>query len=191
MKLLSPIGIAALIVALGLLYALGYKHGHDTAADEYNRQQAAVTAQREQALRAEYERQIAVSDETVRQLRAEKAAIAQRARQLEEEIAHVTTEYRPAPDAAPEPRPACVFTHGFVGLYNRAISPAVPAAGAATGTDGTTGTAGAAAPDPLGISPIRQPDILHHITGYGSRCQQIEAQLNALIDHLNRIQESD
>lgn len=191
MKLLSSIGITALIAAFGLVYALGYRHGHSAATDEYDRQQAAVTAQREQELRAEYERQIAAGDDAVRRLRAEKAAIAARAQQLEERIAHVTQHYRPAPDAAPEPRPACVFTHGFVGLYNSAISLAVSAADPAAGADGTASTTGAAAPDPLGVSGVRQSDILHHITGYGSRCQQIEAQLNALIDHLNQIQESD
>ncbi|WP_051298673.1 hypothetical protein [Marinobacterium litorale] len=192
MKLLSPIAITAILGALGLLFALGYKQGHDAAEEQHNRQQAELIAQRETQLREQYQHQIAVGALTVRELRAEKAAIAHRANQLEERIAYVTEHYRPAPDSAPEPRPDCVFTRGFVGLYNSAISPAgVSAAGAAPGADGAPGTAASAAADPLGISGVRQPDILNHIVGYGSRCQQIEAQLNALIDHLNRIQEPE
>jgi hypothetical protein len=89
--------------------------------------------------------------------------------------------------------PECIFTNGFVGLYNESIWPInLPTIDIAAGTDGKTGAAApvgahgiASAKAPSGI---RQRDILHHINAYGERCLTIEAQLNGLIDYLQNPQ---
>jgi len=152
---------------------------------------AEALASRERALRVEYDAQIRQADDAVRALRAEKKSIEQRAKSLALEIAHVTETYRPTADAPEIPLPQCVFTDGFVRLYNGALGAAtLPTPGAAAGTDGETGATALAEANGLVASGVRQADILHHMTAYGARCQAIEAQLNRLIDHLDATQQS-
>ncbi len=184
----NPVIPAALIAVAGLAYAVGWQRGQAWEETICTQAAAELLADQEQQLRTEYERQLAEADDAVLSLRAEKASISQRASELEQEIDRVTSHYREQPQVPAQPLPDCRFTHGFVGLYNAAITPAVqvPRSDPATGADGKTGTAGTA--DPLGLSPIRQPDILHHIAGYGARCQAIEAQLSSLIDYLQATQ---
>lgn len=184
----SPVIPAALIAVAGLAYAVGWQRGQTWEEAICTQAAAELLADQEQQLRTEYERQLAEAHDAVRGLRAEKASISQRASELEQEIDRVTSHYREQPQAPAQPLPDCRFTHGFVGLYNAAITPAVqvPRSDLATGADGKAGTA--ATVDPLGLSPVRQPDILHHITGYGARCQAIEAQLSSLIDYLQATQ---
>lgn len=111
------------------------------------------------------------------QLLQERARHAENTDQLKRRIARVTSQYRPAPDAPLQPVPQCVFTHGFVGVYNGAIGaapvpPSIPAAGAADAAD----------PAEALDAGVQQADILEHITDYGQRCRDIESQLNRLLD---------
>lgn len=184
----SPVIPAALIAVAGLAYAVGWQRGQTWEEAICTQAAAELLANQEQQLRTEYERQLAEAHDAVRSLRVEKASITQRASELEQEIDRVTSHYREQPQAPAQPLPDCRFTHGFVGLYNAAITQAmqVPRSDPATGANGKTGTAATA--DPLRLSPIRQPDILRHITGYGARCQAIEAQLSSLIDYLQATQ---
>lgn len=107
--------------------------------------------------------------------------------QLQERIPHVTTQYRPAPGAATQPIPRCVFTAGWLRDYNAALG--VPAA-----TQGTTAshaqTTSGAAPDSdaeLLESGVTPADILAHAQDYGVWARNNLAQLNALLD----LQEKD
>lgn len=97
------------------------------------------------------------------------------------EIARVTDLYRTALDAAPEPLPACVFTRGFVRVWDEATGAALPAPtdpdGAAAPADGT----GAAEQLDAGLG---QADVLAHHTRYAEQCRNTAAQLNRLIDAL-------
>lgn len=179
------------LVANAPSYWWGFNRGEAYESAIRDQAAAELLIEQEQALREEYERQIAIGVLTVRELRAEKAAITQQANELTERIAYVTEHYRPAPAAAPEPRPECIFTNGFVGLWNDAIGAGVSAPGDSAGADGAASTTGTAAADPLGISGVKQPDTLANIITNGSRCQQLEAQLNGLIDHLEQIQGKD
>lgn len=172
-----------------------YLNGYaDAKADSAQATSRALEAQYQQ-LNAEFNRQLGQANKAVTALRQANQAIAKREQQLRQEINHVTTHYRDTPAARPEPLPECIFTTGFVGLYNQAISPAkpgaaaVPATAPAAGANRTPGTAPAAAAgvDPLKPSAITQRDILAHITAYGSRCQTIETQLNQLLDYLEHI----
>lgn len=179
--------MAALLGNVGS-YWWGYSRGEAYQSAIRDRAAAEILAEQEKQMRAEYELQLSEANDAVRDLRAEKADIEARATELEERIDYVTSHYRPNAEAPAQQLPACRFTRGFVGLYNAAITPVVPmpGTGASTGADRKAGTAEAA--DALILSPLRQPDILHHITGYGARCQAIEAQLNSLIDYLQQVQ---
>lgn len=168
-------------------YLRGYAEAKADSAVVWTK---AVQKQQQQ-LQAEFKRQLDTANSAVTALRAANRDIAQREVLLRQEIDYVTTHYRQRPDAEPEPLPACIFTHGFVSVYNGAISPGgattdtVPAADPATRTDTTASAARAS--ETLQPSDISQRDILHHITGYGSRCQAIEQQLNQLLDYLESI----
>lgn len=195
-------GFLAVCTAIVLVIALhrtavtaSYLRGYAEAkADSTELWTKAVQVQQQQ-LQAEFKRQLTNANNAVTALRAANRDIAQRELLLRQEIDYVTTHYRQSPAAQPEPLPACIFTNGFVGVYNRAISPggaasaAMPAADTAAGTNTAASASATAATteDALRPSNIRQRDILHHIAEYGSRCQSIEAQLNQLLDYLESI----
>ncbi|WJN78731.1 hypothetical protein [Burkholderia anthina] len=125
--------------------------------------------------RAETQRAAALAGD----LFAEKARHALESDELKRRIASVTSQYRPAPDAPLQDLPRCVFTAGFVGVWN--------AAAGADGVPASDATAGAAAPaganDALD-SGVRQDDILAHHIDASRRSRDIESQLNKLIDYI-------
>jgi hypothetical protein len=98
------------------------------------------------------------------------------------EIARVNDLYRDALDAPPKPLPACVFTAGWVRVYDEAtgaITTGMPSA-ADTGRAAAQVTEGHAA-EQLD-SGISQRDILEHHTRYAEQCRNTAAQLDLLID---------
>ena len=171
----NPNRVSYALAGLGLGLLLGGgavgQLTYQAAANRCQSDQATALALQERTLREQYQAQINQANAAVATLRVDKQQISQRAAQLEKHIDDVTQRYQPHPGAAPQPLPACVFTGGFVGLYNRAIGAPVPAAGAAAGADRTPRAAATA--NALLPSGVQQPDILRHISGYGSRCQAI------------------
>lgn len=172
-------------------YLAGYA---EAKADSANNLALALKAQ-QQTLHAEFTRQLNTANAANAAIRAEKAALAQREQDLKKEIDYVTTHYRAGPTAEPKPLPACIFTTGFVGVYNSAIGakpdiattmPTASATQRTTAAADTTATINSA--DALQPSGVGQADILQHLTGYGGRCLAIEAQLNGLIDYLEQEQ---
>ncbi|PAK13984.1 MULTISPECIES: hypothetical protein [Burkholderia cepacia complex] len=108
---------------------------------------------------------------------AEKARHALESDELKRRIASVTTQYRPAPDAPLQALPRCVFTGGFVRVWNAAAGP--------DGVSAADPSAGAAAPavaDDALDSGVRQDDVLAHHVDAARRSRDIESQLNKLID---------
>lgn len=105
--------------------------------------------------------------------------------QLARSIPHVTTVYRPAPDAPPVAIPEPVFTWGFVRVWNAATGAcAVPEADAARRDDATASACqppGADTAGDLAPSGLSQADILQAASDYAGRCRVLEAQLGALI----------
>lgn len=180
-----------LIAAVAAFYTWSYRAGETAAVNACARTTAETLAAHEQQLRMDYEQQLEAADQQVRLLRLERAELLARQQILNRRIDDVTQQYRPRPDASPEPLPACHFTDGFVSVYNQSISAALalPEADTAPGADGKTGTTPLTETDQLALSALQQSDILHHITEYGARCQSIEAQLNSLIDYLNHYNE--
>lgn len=107
--------------------------------------------------------------------------------QLQGRIPHVTTQYRPAPGAAPQPIPRCVFTAGWLRDYNAALGVPTPTESTTAGhAQAATGTTSGADAELLesGVTPA---DILAHAQDYGVWARNNLAQLNALLD----LQEKD
>lgn len=107
--------------------------------------------------------------------------------QLQERIPHVTTQYRPAPGAATQPIPRCVFTAGWLRDYNTALGvPATTQGATASDTQAAPSTAPGTDAELLesGVTPA---DILAHAQDYGVWARNNLAQLNALLD----LQEKD
>lgn len=165
------------------------KAGYDRANSECTVSHTkALLAAKQQEL-ASIKRQLELSDQTVRQLRQDKAETARLADELQKEINYVTEHWTPPGKTSAEPAPACVFTHGFVRVYNSAIGATNSSAANMSATVRTTGAVGAASttqtPDPsLQPSNVGRADILQHITDYGQQCQDTSNQLNRLIDYL-------
>lgn len=98
------------------------------------------------------------------------------------EIARVNDLYLKALDAEPEPLPACVFTVGWVRVYDEGTG------AIAAGMPPATDTSRAAAQSTEGRaaeqldSGISQRDVLEHHTRYAEQCRNTAAQLDLLID---------
>lgn len=176
--------------------ALGIAVGFGVAAGPMARQQAAHTQQLLDAESARLDGEIAAAirlrDEQRKAIQAGAELLQARQQlaaahtQLARSIPHVTTVYRPAPDAPPIAIPEPVFTWGFVRVWNAATGAcAVPEADAAGRDDATASACQAPGADPAGdLAPsgLSQADILHGVNDYAARCRGIEAQLEALID---------
>ena len=97
------------------------------------------------------------------------------------EIARVADLYREALDAPPKPLPACVFTAGWVRIYDEATGARAAVSGAAD-----SGRAAAQGPDPVAAeqldSGLSQAALLGHHIQYAEQCRNTAAQLDALID---------
>ena len=120
------------------------------------------------------------------QLAADLAELQRKHRQttdrLTGEIARVNDLYRRALDAAPEPLPACVFTRGWVRVYDQATG-AAPMPPAKTATGAAAPGAEAAALEQLD-SGLSQRAVLAHHVRYAEQCRNTSAQLDALINAL-------
>lgn len=98
------------------------------------------------------------------------------------EIDRVNDLYRDALDAQPKPLPACVFTAGWVRVYDEATG--AIAAGMPSAADTSRAAAQVAegrAAEQLN-SGISQRDVLAHHIRYAEQCRSTTAQLDALID---------
>ena len=118
------------------------------------------------------------------QLAADLADLQRKHRQttdrLAGEIARVNDLYRRALDAAPEPLPACVFTRGWVRVYDQATG-AAPMPPAETAPGAAAPSTEAAALEQLD-SGISQRDVLAHHVRYAEQCRNTADQLDALIN---------
>lgn len=107
--------------------------------------------------------------------------------QLQERIPHVTTQYRPAPGAATQPIPRCVFTAGWLRDYNTALGVPATTQGTTASHAQATSEAAPGTDAELLESGVTPADILAHAQDYGVWARNNLAQLNALLD----LQEKD
>ncbi|WP_282339407.1 DNA-packaging protein [Pseudomonas sp. PS02288] len=193
---LVPIALGVLLVAA--IRSNGYSDGHEAAQADGNRALAELRAEyaAEKQAQAEAGQKAAeaaaakLRDEQARgnQLAADLAAEKDKRRKTTDrligEIARVNDLYRAALDAPAEPLPACVFTTGFVRVWNEAsgiaASASVPTNSGASGVAATT--LGAGAPDDLVAPGIGRTELLTNHVRNAEQCSVIRKQLNLLID---------
>lgn len=183
---LAGIGGLVLGLTLGVLVE-GWRLGaqleaqratHAEQREAQERRARLGAEQAAKALQAEQQRADALAARLAEQQRQHRTT----RDQLQKEVTRVSTLYRKALDAAPEPVPACVFTRGWVRLYDRATGAELPAAPADPA--GTTAPAADAAAAEQLDSGVDQARLLAHHIDYAEQCRNSAAQLDRLIDLL-------
>lgn len=196
LPLAIPVALfAAMYLLLGMIEKAAYDTGYSTAQTE-----GALALER---LRSEHQEQElararaaeASAKTAAKRLQEEQARndklasdMAEQQRQhrkttdyLTGEIARVADLYREALDAPPKPLPACVFTAGWVRIYDEATGARAAVPGAAD-----SGRAAAQSPEAQAAeqldSGISQAALLGHHISYAEQCRNTAAQLDALID---------
>lgn len=186
---------AAIYLLVGMLERSAYEAGERAATSRGDLALAKLRNEHQaqeltRALAAEADAKTAAKRLQDEQARNDKLAsdLAEQQRQhrkktdyLTGEIARVADLYREALDAPPKPLPACVFTAGWVRIYDEAT-------GARAAVPGATDSGRAAAQSPEAIaaeqldSGISQAALLGHHIQYAEQCRNTAAQLDALID---------
>lgn len=119
------------------------------------------------------------NDQLAADLASQRREYRQTTDRLSGEIARVNDLYRKALDAEPEPLPACVFTRGFVRVWDEATGAAMPSAADPGGAAAQGADTSAAEQLDSGIS---QRVLLTHHVRYAEQCRSTAAQLDALIE---------
>lgn len=170
-------------------YAVAKAEGK-TALEQLQREYSEADAK--QARQAEADAKASAKREAAEAARADKLAadLAKQQRDnrkktdhLVGEIARVNDLYRDALDAQPKPVPACVLTRGWVRVYDEATGARMPAPADPAGAAAPTGEAAAA--EQL-VSGLDQRAVLAHHVRYAEQCRNTAAQLDALINVLER-----
>ncbi|KIP19603.1 putative phage protein Rz [Burkholderia sp. MSHR3999] len=183
-KALTVIGVAVTIAFAG---AAGYEHGYHVAktrgdlalAQEREAQQKAA-ADAERIADDRYAAEVDRGNQAAQALIVARQQIDHLTSTAKGKIDAVTQTYRPTLSANLEPLPRCVFTRGFVRVWNSVATDAgadpLPDRAVAGGADAETG-----ADDALD-SGVSQADILDWLTDYAARNRRIDAQLNKVLD---------
>lgn len=103
-------------------------------------------------------------------------------RTIRTEIPRYVTVYKPTLAAPAEPLPRCVFTRGFVGLWNDALAGRSSTAASTTGTAAAAAAADPAADAELLDSGITQQALLENHVANGEVTFDNRTQCEALID---------
>lgn len=184
------------VLAIILYVAAFLAHGHAQWSGGYSQAKAegdqALTELKlkhaEQALQAAAESKLQLLQQVTRANQAEDQLLvsydrhAEEVQLLKERIPDVTTIYRPAPGAATQPIPRCVFTAGWLRDYNTALGVPAPGAGATAAGSAKAPWATPGTDAELLESGVTPADILAHAQDYGRWARDNLAQLNALLD---------
>ncbi|WP_160286846.1 DNA-packaging protein [Pseudomonas knackmussii] len=174
------------------IHQVGYEDGKadgDVALAELRQQvaeQGTETARRAQAdaetaaksLASEQQR----GDRLASDLADAKRELRTKTESLQKEINRVTTLYRRALDAQPEPLPQCVFTRGFVRVWNSTGDGVADLSSTGQGSSRTAAPTAEGDPAEQLDSGVGQADVLDNRVRNGEQCAAIRAQLNRLID---------
>lgn len=189
--LFSGIVALAMVVSSQARYDDGFKKAKadgDKALAELREQHANERTKAAQENLLQYQQQVTRANQAEERFLGAQDQIDNLQHQLSERIAHVSTQYRPAPGAAPVPAPRFVVTCGWLRDYNRALGADLPAPAACRSPAGTEEatwpTPGADAE--LLESGVSAADILAHARDYGKWSLTNLAQLNALLDVHNK-----
>ncbi|WP_175948582.1 hypothetical protein [Burkholderia pyrrocinia] len=183
-KALTVIGVAVVIAFAG---AAGYEHGYhvaktsgDLALSEQRETQQKAAADAARIADDRYATEVDRGNRAAQALIVAQQQIDHLTSTAKGKIDAVTQTYRPTLAANPEPLPRCVFTRGFVRVWNGVAVDAgadpVPDSSAAGGANAATG-----ADDALD-SGVSQADLLDWFTDYAAHNRRIDAQLNKVLD---------
>lgn len=183
------VSVALALGGAALAYKRGYAHGFDTAKAQgdlalntFQLAQAHAKTAAAQLANDRYAAAVTRANQAEQALLATRTQLAQQQHRAQEQIDAVTQTYRTSLAAAPQPLPRCVFTRGFVRLWNDRAAASADGAGAlpsgstAPGTDPTTD------PGDALDSGLSQADLLDWFSDYATRSRSLEAQLNAVLD---------
>ncbi|RRO03447.1 hypothetical protein [Pectobacterium aquaticum] len=204
---LSPRVVAVLLVVVLLLavYLTGRNQGYqlaqalgDTALAKQQaafnllqQQQAETQNQLLRAAAEQYQQQVERGNQLEQRYVAARQKLAADNAALQRKIDHVTQQYI---DEKGKVQPVqCVFTRGFVQHYNAAFGLSTDSTPDATATARRTGAAsnsGTTADAELQLSGVSQRDILANISDNGERYQALSAQVNALLDYIDALQQA-
>lgn len=183
-KALAVIGVA---VAIAFAGAAGYEHGYrvakmrgDLALSQFREAQEEAEANAERRADQRYATEVERSNQAAQELIVAQQQIDHLSTLAKGKIDAVTQTYRPTPNSELRPVPQCVFTRGFVRMWNAVAATAgtdpLPDSLATGGADAATG-----ADDTLD-SGVSQADLLDWFTDYAARNRRIEVQLNKVLD---------
>lgn len=198
--LLSLVLLAIIALGLHLYHRHGYAQGYAAASAQGEAALADLERQYAQERQAQAEAGQAAAQQAALRLATEvqrgnalataldakKAELRAITEHLTGEIARVTTLYRRARNAQPEPLPAAVFTVGYGRLWNEALGITATGSGASLSAGAASGRAdapasGAATPDDLASTMTPALLMANHIRN-AEAASACRAQLNALID---------
>lgn len=204
---LSPRVVAVLLVVVLLLavyltgrnqgYQLAQALGDATLAKQQaafnllEQQQAETQNQLLRAAAEQYQQQVERGNQLEQRYVAARQKLAADNAALQRKIDHVTQQYI---DEKGKVQPVqCVFTRGFVQHYNAAFglsTDGTPGTTAAARRAGAASGLGATADTELQLSGVSQRDILANISDNGERYQALSAQVNALLDYIEALQQA-
>lgn len=154
-------------------------------------QQAETQNQLLRAAAEQYQQQVERGNQLEQRYLAARQKLAADNAALQRKIDHVTQQYI---DEKGKVQPVqCVFTRGFVQYYNAAFGLSADGATDVTTAARRTGAASgssATADAELQPSDISQRDILANISDNGERYQALSAQVNALLDYIEALQQA-
>lgn len=134
-----------------------------------------------QAAAQSLQEQTARGDELASKLATTKDQLRRNTDKLNGEIERVTTLYRRALDAPPEPLPVAVFTTGFVRVWNESLNPvAMHASQPISGAAASAGSTGAADDLDSGITPAV---LLKNQVRNSEKHASCRTQLTSLIEY--------
>ncbi|KHT21714.1 hypothetical protein [Pectobacterium carotovorum] len=204
---LSPRVVAVLLVVVLLLavyltgrnqgYQLAQALGDATLAKQQaafnllEQQQAETQNQLLRAAAEQYQQQVERGNQLEQRYVAARQKLAADNAALQRKVDHVTQQYI---DEKGKVQPVqCVFTRGFVQHYNAAFglsTDGTPDATAAARRTGSASNSGTTADAELQLSGVSQRDILANISDNGERYQALSAQVNALLDYIEALQQA-
>lgn len=199
-KWFAPLLIAVVLVSAVLLfigstrqagYDEGFIAGKAERAEAYQKLKDEIQGERlehandalakAQAAAKSLLEQTKRGDDLASQLTTTKEELRRNTDKLTGEINRVTTLYRRAVDAQPEPLPTAVFTTGFVRLWNESLNPtAVRARQPASGSAATSRSPRAADDLDSGITPAV---LLNNQVRNSEKHASCRAQLTSLIEY--------
>lgn len=188
-KVVAAIAAAALIA---FAFAATYQHGYDVAEAkgnaalaDYKAQQARDSATAASQAFGKYADNVLRGQHAEVQFLADQGKTTTQIGNLKEHIDAVAQPHISAPSSSARQQSVvtvnrCVFTRGFVRLWNTAAGVLDSADGALQASADSGSVAGFAGPDAAADSGVSQQDVLDWFTDYAARSRSTESKLKGV-----------